>query len=118
MYLTHLSITDFRNISRLDKDIPCGSLLFVGANAQGKTSLLEAIYYLATMTSFRAESDRPLFNLIAARQPLAVARIVAIFSQAGISHQIEVRLIQETNGYNSLPKLRKEILLDGLKHKI
>jgi len=118
VYLTHLSITDFRNISRLDKDIPCGSLLFVGANAQGKTSLLEAIYFLATMTSFRADSDRPLLNLFAARQPLAVARIVAIYSQGGNSHQIEVRLIQEANGFNTIPKIRKEVLLDGLKRKI
>ena len=79
MRLTHLSLTNFRNFTRLDVDVPQGSILLVGDNAQGKTSLLEAIYYLATLVSFHASSDRQLINFIEARQPLAVARIVADF---------------------------------------
>ncbi len=75
MYLTHLSLTQFRNFSRLDIDLPTGTTLIVGANAQGKTSILEAVYFLAALSSFPAESDRQLINLIEGRKKLAVARI-------------------------------------------
>ena len=67
MYLTYLSLTNFRNYVRLEVDVPRGPVLLYGANAQGKTSLLEAIYFLATFTSFHASSDRELVNLLAAR---------------------------------------------------
>ena len=117
MYLTHLSLTDFRNFSRFDLAMPRGVLLMVGDNAQGKTSLLEAVYYLATLSSFHADSDRQLINFFAADAMLAVARIVADFSSAGHSHRVEVRIIQETNGGNGASRLRKEVLLDGVKHK-
>jgi DNA replication and repair protein RecF len=122
MRLTHLSLTNFRNFTRLDIDIPQGSILLVGNNAQGKTSLLEAVYFLATMVSFHAGSDRQLINFIEARQPLAVARIIADFVRSHDSHRLEVRLIQEANSSNgnfngSGLHVRKEVLLDGVKCK-
>ena len=116
MQLTHLSLTNFRNFSRLDLDVPGGTLLLVGANAQGKTSLLEAVYFLATLTSFHASSDRQLINFLEGRNSLAVARIVADFTRRSGSHHLEVRIIQETEPGNG-PRVRKEVLLDGLKHK-
>ena len=118
MHITHLSLTDFRNFSRLDVDVPAGATLLLGDNAQGKTSLLEAIYYLAAFTSFHANSDRELVNFIAGKNPLAVGRIVADYLRGGKSHRLEVRLIQEMNGANGLTRMRKEILLDGAKRKI
>ncbi len=118
MYLTHLSLTNFRNFARLDADMPRGSILMVGANAQGKTSLLEAIYFLATFTSFHANNDRQLVNFIAGREALAVARIVATFCQNGKEHRLEVRIIQESNGFNGTARTRKETLLNGVKLKI
>lgn len=118
MYLKNLSLTNFRNFSRLDLDLPSGPLLLVGANGQGKTSLLEAIYYLATLTSFHATHDRELLNFLAAREPLVVGRIVAHFERNGSPHQLEVRIIQETNGLNGSSRVRKEVLLDGLKLKM
>jgi DNA replication and repair protein RecF len=123
MLLTHLSLTNFRNFSRLDLDVPGGILLLVGANAQGKTSLLEAVYFLATFVSFHAASDRQLVNLIAAKEPLAVTRIVGDFCRQEASggmgtHRIEVRIIQENNGINGGRRVRKEVLLDGLQQKI
>ena len=122
MRLTRLSLTNFRNFTRLDVDVPQGSILLVGDNAQGKTSLLEAVYYLATLVSFHASSDRQLINFIEARQPLAVARIVADFSRGTNRHSLEVRLIQENNGQNgglngNGSHVRKEVLLDGVKCK-
>lgn len=122
MRLTHLSLTNFRNFTRLDVDVPKGSILLVGDNAQGKTSLLEAVYYLATLVSFHASSDRQLINFIEARQPLAVARIVADFSRGANRHNLEIRLIQESSGQNgglngNSVHVRKEVLLDGVKCK-
>jgi DNA replication and repair protein RecF len=116
MQLAHLSLTNFRNFSRLDLDVPGGTLLLVGANAQGKTSLLEALYFLATLTSFHASSDRQLINFLEGRNPLAVARIVADFTRRSGSHRLEVRIIQENEPGNG-PRVRKEVLLDGLKRK-
>jgi DNA replication and repair protein RecF len=117
MRLTHLSLTDFRNFARLDVDVPPGATLLLGDNAQGKTSLLEAVYYLATFTSFHASHDRQLVNFIAGRQPLAVGRIVADYIRGGKSHRLEIRLIQEVTRTNGT-RLRKEVLLDGSKRKI
>ncbi len=117
MQLTHLSLTNFRNFTRLDLDVPEGTIMLVGDNAQGKTSLLEAIYFLATLTSFHASSDKQLINFIEARQSLAVGRIVADFSRAAESHHLEVRIIQEPNSQNGSTHLRKEVLLDGVKRK-
>jgi DNA replication and repair protein RecF len=115
--LTHLSLTNFRNFTRLDIDIPSGSVLLYGDNAQGKTSLLEAIYLLATFVSFHAGSDRQLINFLAAREPMAFARIVASFERGESSHRLEVRIIQEPGGAAG-GRLRKEALFDGVKHKI
>lgn len=115
MHLTHLSLTNFRNFARLDIDIPQRSILLVGGNAQGKTSILEAIYFLAAFTSFQTNSDRQLVNFIAARsKELTVGRIVADYKSGGSSHRLEVRLIFEPIGVNG-KRLRKEILLDGVK---
>jgi len=114
MHLTRLSLTNFRNLSRVDVPIPQGTTLILGKNAQGKTSILEAIFFLATMTSFHAGSDRELINLVHAREPLAVGRIVGEFEKGSRSHKIEIRIIQE-HTRNGTTRGRKEILLDGVK---
>jgi len=117
MQLTHLSLTNFRNFTRLDLDVPAGTVMLVGDNAQGKTSLLEAVYYLATLTSFHASSDKQLINFIEARQNLAVGRIVGEYVRGSEHHRLEVRIIQEPNGQNGTSHLRKEVLVDGVKRK-
>jgi DNA replication and repair protein RecF len=117
MRLTHLSLTNFRNFTRLDLDVPGGTVMLVGDNAQGKTSLLEAIYFLATLSSFHASSDKQLINFIEARQELAVGRIVADYCRGVENHKLEVRIIQEPNGQNGNLHLRKEVLVDGVKRK-
>lgn len=53
MHLAHLRLRDFRNYARLDVDFAPGFHLLLGHNAQGKTNVLEAIYLLATLRSFR-----------------------------------------------------------------
>src|SRR5438105_13674190 len=53
MHLAHLRLREFRNYGRLDADFSPGFHLLLGDNAQGKTNILEAIYLLATLRSFR-----------------------------------------------------------------
>src|SRR3954471_10386755 len=53
MHLAHLRLRDFRNYSRLDVDFAPGFHVLLGDNAQGKTNILEAIYLLTTLRSFR-----------------------------------------------------------------
>jgi DNA replication and repair protein RecF len=65
MHLRHLSLTNFRLYSRLEVDLPSRAILLYGDNAQGKTSLLEAIYVLATGRSSHTTSDRQLINWLA-----------------------------------------------------
>lgn len=114
MHLTHLSLTNFRAFSRLDMEVPRHILLLVGDNAQGKTTLLEAIYFLATFTSFHAAHDRQLINFMAGEENLPFARLVADFQREGKAHRLEIRLIQDAVGANGA-RLRKEILVDGVK---
>ena len=53
MRLAQLRLRDFRNYTRLDANFDPGFHLLLGANAQGKTNILEAIYLMATLRSFR-----------------------------------------------------------------
>src|SRR5579859_5425896 len=53
MHLAQLRLRDFRNYARLDAQFTPGFHLLLGDNAQGKTNILEAIYLIATLRSFR-----------------------------------------------------------------
>jgi len=53
VHLAHLRLRDFRNYTRLDVDFAPGFHLLLGDNAQGKTNILEAVYLMATLRSFR-----------------------------------------------------------------
>jgi DNA replication and repair protein RecF len=116
MYLKHLSLTNFRKFTRLDIDLPSRVVLLTGDNAQGKTTVLEAIYFLAAFTSFQTHADRQIVNLEEAKKgSLTVTRLVADFQRERRKHRIEVRLILEPVGVLNGQRLRKEILLDGVK---
>ncbi len=115
MYLKRLSLTNFRNFTRLDMDVPRWSVLLVGDNAQGKTSILEAIYFLAALTSFQTNADRQMVNFLEARKTPAVTRIVGEYARGNRTHKLEARLILDPVGVGNGQRLRKEILLDGVK---
>ncbi len=117
MYLKHLSLTNFRSLARLDVELPRRAVVLVGSNAQGKTSVLEAIYFLAAFTSFQTHADRQIVNFHEAKNPLAVTRLVADYQRGKTKHRIEARLILEPTGVNG-QRLRKEILLDGVKRHV
>ena len=60
MYLRHLQLASFRNWDRVDLALRPGPTVFVGRNGEGKTNLVEAVGYLATMGSHRVSGDAPL----------------------------------------------------------
>jgi DNA replication and repair protein RecF len=117
MYLTHLSLTDFRIFSRFDQDVPQNALILIGDNAQGKTSLLEAVYYLSALDSFQASNSAELINFSALQNDLAICRIVADYQKGDSNHHLEIRIIRDTHS-NGNSSIRKEILLDGQQKKI
>ncbi len=119
MFLKHLSLTNFRNFTRLDIDVPRRVVVLVGANAQGKTSILEAIYFLAAFTSFQTHADRQIVNFTEAKNnALTVTRLVAEYQRTRSKHRLEARLILEPTGVVNSQRLRKEVLLDGVKKPV
>src|SRR5215475_13403857 len=97
MFCEHLSLTNFRNYARLELDLPSHTTLLIGANAQGKTNLLEAVYYLATTRSFRAATDRELVRREASGDLWTVAiddfeytRLVGRVKRARDGVQVEI----------------------------
>lgn len=93
MYLSHLSLRDFRNFKHLDLSLGHGLSLFYGENAQGKTNLLEAVAMLATSNSFHATSDREVVNWYANDR---VARIKAEVERDAGEVAIEIVIIDTT----------------------
>ena len=87
MYVRHLSVADFRNWTRADVDLEPGPSVLVGANGQGKTNLVEAAGYLATLASHRVATDAPLVRAGAERATVAAA----VVSQ-GRELQVEVEI--------------------------
>jgi DNA replication and repair protein RecF len=63
MYVSRLVLSDFRIYKQLNLALPKGVTLLYGANAAGKTTILEALYYLATTRSPRASAERELISL-------------------------------------------------------
>lgn len=118
MQLTHLSLTNFRNYGRLELDLPPHVVLLHGPNAQGKTNLLEAIYYLATTKSPHADYDQQLFNWEAENtaETIIVTRLVGHVQSRHGAHQLEMRLIKEQKqgGF----AFRREALVDRRKVRL
>ncbi|HET7011511.1 MAG TPA: DNA replication and repair protein RecF [Anaerolineales bacterium] len=117
MLLAHLSLSNFRNFIRLESALPAGTTLVLGANAQGKTSLLEAIHYLVAADSPHAAQDRQLINFLALAESTPVARLVGEVHRADRILRVEIRLVLEkTNGEE--PRLRKDVLLNGVRRRV
>lgn len=62
MYVRHLQLTDFRSWEHVDLSLEPGPTVLVGANGQGKTNLVEALGYVATLSSHRVATDAPLIR--------------------------------------------------------
>ena len=73
MHVRHLSVTDFRSWHRAEIGFDPGVAVLVGANGQGKTNLVEALNYVATLGSHRVATDAPLVRAGAERAVLQCA---------------------------------------------
>ena len=60
MYVSHLTLHDFRSYATADVALEPGVTAFIGRNGQGKTNLVEAIDYLSRLASHRVAADAPL----------------------------------------------------------
>jgi len=87
MRVSHLSLTDFRSWPALELDLDAGPTALVGSNGQGKTNVVEALGYLATLGSHRVSADAPMVREGAER---AVLR--GQVERAGRSTLVEIEL--------------------------
>src|SRR5690606_6430008 len=115
MHIEHLSLTNFRNYARLELRVPTNApVVLHGANAQGKTSLLEAIYYLATAKSPYTASDRQLIHWRVENDPLPFARISGeVASRRHPLTRLEITLMIEPTESGS--RFRKVIRVNGVE---
>ncbi len=102
MHLSGLQIRHFRNLADQQLDLPAEGVAVVGENAQGKTNLLEAIYYLETFRSFRGSRDD---RLVAFGEE--VFRVVGSLEGAGPEDRVEVSAAFQLRGK------RKKVTLNG-----
>lgn len=93
-------------------DLPPGPILLRGDNANGKTNLLEAIYFLSTTRSVHARSDQQLVNWLVLRQDtLPFARAEATVKTEHDGFRIAVTVIREGTGFH------KDVRINGAKKR-
>lgn len=87
MELTSLTLTDYRSYPSLELGLEPGVTVFVGPNGQGKTNIVEALWYLATLSSHRVSHDAAL---VTRGQSTAIIR--AGFVRAGRPLQVDLQI--------------------------
>lgn len=87
MFVSHLSLMDFRSYSHVDLELEPGVNVLVGHNGQGKTNLVEAIGYVATLGSHRVAAD---LALIRAGSPRAMIRSKVVRGDRSATIEIEI----------------------------
>ena len=87
MYVRRLELTDFRSYSRAEIDLNPGPSVIVGPNGYGKTNLVEAMGYVATLSSHRVSSDQPLVRVGAER---AIVRCAIVHDERELLVELEI----------------------------
>jgi DNA replication and repair protein RecF len=87
VYVAHLTLVDFRSYAEADVALEPGATAFIGRNGQGKTNLVEAVDYLARLSSHRVASDAPLVRA-GAERALVRAAVVRDGRQAILEVEI------------------------------
>jgi DNA replication and repair protein RecF len=87
MYVRHLSVSDFRSWHSAELALEPGVSVLLGANGQGKTNLVEALGYVATLASHRVAADAPLVRAGEAR---AVVRTAIISGERELRVELEI----------------------------
>ncbi len=116
MHIRYLSLTNFRNYARLELTLPECPLLLYGANAQGKTSLLEAIYLIATGSSPLTSTDRHLIKWEAEAEGLPYARVWAEIVRCDRVQEVEIVLERKPLA-NGTVRMQKTIRVDRARKR-
>jgi DNA replication and repair protein RecF len=116
MRLLRLQLADYRNFHRLDLSLGPGASVFIGANAQGKTNLLESIYLLATMKELRAESEAQVIRREAAASPIPAARVVGEGETAAAPLKVEVTVVGREGGSGLIAS--KTVKINGVPKRL
>jgi DNA replication and repair protein RecF len=87
VYVRHLGLTDFRSWPRVELDLEPGRTVFVGPNGYGKTNLVEALWYSATLGSHRVATDAPLIRTGAQR---AVVSTIVVNEGRELAIDVEI----------------------------
>lgn len=87
MFVSHLSLHDFRSYPSAEVPLEAGVTAFVGRNGQGKTNLIEAIDYLSRLQSHRVAGDAPL---VRAGADQAVVRAAVVRDGRTATLEIEI----------------------------
>ncbi|NJC68826.1 DNA replication/repair protein RecF [Planosporangium thailandense] len=87
MYVRHLELVDFRSYERVNVDLEPGACVLVGRNGQGKTNLVEALGYVATLSSHRVATDAPLVRFGAQR---AVVRTAVVHEARELLVELQI----------------------------
>jgi DNA replication and repair protein RecF len=87
MYVRHLGLREFRSWPQIDIELEAGRTVFVGPNGYGKTNLVEALWYSATLGSHRVATDAPL---IRAGAPRAVISTIVVNEGRELAVDIEI----------------------------
>ena len=109
MHLSHLSLTHFRNYQRLELDLAGRLTLLQGQNAQGKTNLLEAIFYLATSKPVHAQTEREIIDWLAQSEPIPYCRVAGHVQTDARPLDLEILLSPRNDGVN----FAKQIKING-----
>ena len=117
MYLRQLSLTNFRCYRQLELTLPRGAVVLVGRNAQGKTSLLEACYVLATSRSLQAGHDRELVNWKAEQDVMPYSRVGGLVEKAGMTTQLEVVNLRQEAKADEAERYLKRVRIDDIPRR-
>ncbi|NLE44625.1 MAG: DNA replication/repair protein RecF [Chloroflexi bacterium] len=116
MHIRYLSLTNFRNYARLELALPRSALLLHGANAQGKTNILEAIYLLSSGTSPLTSSDREMIKWETEKDGLTYARVWAEVVRSQQVQEIEV-ILEKKPLTNGSERLQKTLRVDRVRKR-
>ena len=106
MFLSQLHLEHFRNYRELDLTFSAPVTLVQGRNGQGKTNLLEAVYYLATSKSRHARTEREAVDRAAADEPIPYARIRGEVMRAEQSTTLEILFTLRADRLNYTKQVR------------
>ena len=122
MWISQLSLRNFRNYRSLELSLPPGLVVVEGDNAQGKTNLLEALYLLSILKSFRAPVERDLVNREAIASLEAATATAAVHDEGA---QLRIHLAFQPiapapspEHQGNLPTVQKHVRINGAPRSV